>query len=201
VGSSQSRQPAPYFGPLAIAPGKALLDLGSAPVHLRLFFLDAPPGLTGLGGFALGVAELARVRSELLRDQPAAQLSRFAFQAGVDVRRLGLAFEGPQPAASLALDVKRPVEILLRALELELRPPAALAVLPEPGGLLDQKAPVARLRVDYLLHPPLTDHRVHLAAEVRVGKHLDHIDEPAARPVQPVLALPASLHPPPDRDL
>ena len=105
-------------------------------------------------------------------------------------------FSGPQPAARLALDVERPVEVLLRALELELGPAAALAVLAEAGGLLDQKAPVARLRVDDLLHPALADHRVHLAAEVRVGEHLDHIDEPAARPVQPVLALAVSVQPP-----
>src|SRR5206468_12950569 len=104
----------------------------------------------------------------------------------------------PQPPACLALPVERPIEVLLGALELQLRPASALAVLAEPGRLLDQQAPVARLRVHDLLHAALADHRVHLAAEVRVGEHLDHVDEPAARPVEPVLALAVPLQPPPD---
>ena len=106
--------------------------------------------------------------------------------------RLGLALQRPQPRARLALDVERAVEVVLRALELELRAAAALAVLAEPGGLLDQQPPVARLRVDDRLDPALRDDRVHLLAEPGVGQHLEHVDEPAAGAVQPVLALAVS---------
>ena len=93
----------------------------------------------------------------------------------MDVGGLRLALQRAQPAARLALDVEGPVEVVLGALELQLGAAAALAVLAEPGGLLDQQAAVARLGVDDLLDPALADHRVHLAAEVRVGEHLDHV--------------------------
>ena len=119
----------------------------------------------------------------------------------MDVRRLRLALQRAQPAARLALHVERAVEVLLGALELQLRAPAALAVLAEAGGLLDQQAAVARLRVDDLVHPALADHRVHLAAEVRVGERLDHVDQPAARAVQPVLAIAVSVQAARDRNL
>ncbi len=201
VSGSQGRQPAPDFGSLAIAMGEPLLDLGAAAVDLRLLGLDALARLPGLCRVALGALELARVQAELVRQQARAQLPGLPLEAGLDVRRLRLALQRAQPAARLALHVERPVEVVLGALELQLRPPAALAMLAEPGRLLDQKPPIAGLRVDYLLHPALADHRVHLASEVRVSEDLDHIDKPAARAVQPVLALAAALHPAPDRDL
>ena len=47
---------------------------------------------------------------------------------------MGLALQRPQPAARLALDVERPVEVVLGALELQLRPAAALACLPSPAA-------------------------------------------------------------------
>ncbi len=98
-------------------------------------------------------------------------------------------FSGPQAAAGLALDVERAVEVVLRALEPKLRAAAALAVLREAGGLLDQDAAVARLRVHDLLDAALADDRVHLAAEVHVGEHVDDVRQAAAGAVQPVLAL------------
>ena len=58
---------------------------------------------------------------------------------------LGLALERAQPRAGLALDIQGAVEVVLRALELELRPAAALAVLAQAGRLLDEQAAVARL--------------------------------------------------------
>ena len=109
--------------------------------------------------------------------------------ARVQLGRLRLALQRAQPRARLALDVQRAVEVVLRALELELRAVAALAVLAEPGRLLDQRGPVRRLRVDDLLHAALADDRVHLLAEAAVREHLQHVDEPAARAVQPVDAL------------
>ena len=111
-------------------------------------------------------------------------------------RGFGLALERAQPRASLALDVERAVEVLLRALELELRAAAALAVLAEPGGLLDQQAPLARLGGDDRLDAALGDDRVRLLAETGVREHLDHVAEAAARAVQPVAALAVAIQPP-----
>ena len=128
-------------------------------------------------------------------------LRRLALQPLVQLRRLGLALERPQPRARLALDVERAVEVLLGALELELRAPAALAVLAQPGGLLDQQPPVARLAGDQRLHAALGDDRVHLLAQAGVGEHLQHVDEPAARAVEAVLALPRAVELAHDGDL
>ena len=115
--------------------------------------------------------------------------------------RLGLALERPQPRARLALDVQRAVQVVLRALELELRAAAALAVLAEPGGLLDQHPPVARLGGHDRLHAALGDDRVHLLAQPGVRQQLHHVGQAAARAVDAVLALPRPVEPPHDRDL
>ena len=119
----------------------------------------------------------------------------------MQLRGLGLALERAQPRARLALHVERAGEVLLGALELQLRAAAALAVLAEPGGLLDQQPPVARLRVHDRLDPALGDDRVHLLAEAGVGQHLDHVGQPAARAVEAVLALAGAVEPAQDRDL
>ena len=72
--------------------------------------------------------------------------------------------ERPQPGARLALHVQRAVEVLLRAVELELRPAAALAVLAQAGRLLDEQPPVARAGGHDRLHAALRHHGVHLLA-------------------------------------
>ncbi len=114
---------------------------------------------------------------------------------------LSLALERAQPGARLALDVKRAVEVLLGARELQLGAAAALAVLAETGRLLDQEPAVTRLRGHDRLDATLGDDRVHLLAQARVGQDLDHIDETAARAGEAVLALAAAVEPPEDRDL
>ena len=119
----------------------------------------------------------------------------------MQLRGLGLALERAQPRARLALDVERAVEVLLGALELQLRAAAALAVLAEAGRLLDQQPPVARLRGHDRLDAALRDDRVRLLAEARVGEHLDHVRQAAARTVEPVPALAGAIQAPHDRDL
>src|SRR5204862_2987712 len=134
-----------------------------------------------------------RVDAELGGEQAGPKLGRVALEAGVDVGRLGLALERAKPRSRLALDVDRAVDVVLGALELQLRAPATLAVLAETGRLLDQKAPLARARLDDLLDPALADHRMHLACEVGVGQRLDHIDETVSGPVPPVATVALTL--------
>ena len=117
------------------------------------------------------------------------------------LRGLGLALERPQSRARLALHVQRTVEIVLRAVELELGAAAALAVLAQAGGLLDQQPPVARLGGDDRLDAPLGDDRVGLLAKAGVRQRLDDVRQPAARAVEPVLALAAAIQAPDDRQL
>ena len=109
--------------------------------------------------------------SQLVGEQPRAQLAAPRARAGRGCSAAcAWRFSGRSRRARLALDVERAVEVVLGALELQLGAAAALAVLAEPGRLLDQQAPLARLRVDDRLDPALADHRVHLAAEVGVGE-------------------------------
>ena len=119
----------------------------------------------------------------------------------MQLRGLGLALERAQPRPRLALHVQGAGEVLLGALELELGAAAALAVLAQPGGLLDEHAPVARLGEHDGLHAALRDHRVHLLAQAGVGQDLDHVGQAAAGAVEAVLALAVAAQPAQDRDL
>src|SRR3954469_20188470 len=107
----------------------------------------------------------------------------------MDVGGLGLTLQRAQRLARLALDVQCAVEVVLRALELELGATAALAMLAESRGLLDEQPAVARLGGHDRLDAALRDDRVHLLAQARVGEDLEDVDEPAARAVEAVLAL------------
>ena len=88
-----------------------------------------------------------------------------------------------------------------RCVELELGAAAALAVLAEPGRLLDEQAPVARLGGHDRLDAALRDDRVGLLAEAGVREQLEHVDEAAAGAVEPVLAVAGAVEAPQDRDL
>ena len=70
---------------------------------------------------------------------------RLLLEAGVGLGGVRLPAQRPQAGARLALDVEGAVEVGAGPLELELRAAAALAVLAEAGGLLDQHAALARL--------------------------------------------------------
>ena len=133
--------------------------------------------------------------------QGPAGLVHLALDPRVQLGRLRLALQGLQPRARLALDVQRPVQVVLRALQLQLRPAAALAVLAEAGGLLDQHPPVAGLGGHDLRHAPLRDDRVHLLAQAGVREDLDDVREPALGAVDAVLALPRAVQAARDRDL
>ena len=173
------RQPSPGLGALAIALGQLLLDRGASLHHLGELRVDTGALLACGRGAPLGLRQVGLLPEQLGREQAGAKLRRLTLEPGVDVGGLGLALQRSQAGASLALDVERPIKVVLGSLELQLGAAAALAVLAEPGSLLDQQPPVARGREDDLLDPPLADHRVHLAAQVRVGQRLDHVSEPA----------------------
>jgi hypothetical protein len=201
VRGTQRGQPPPCGCPLAVALREQLLDLGPASVDLLQLRLDSASCLARLCGFALGVLELASAHAQLVREELGTKLAGLSLQSSVDVGRLSLALQRTQTAAGLALDIECPVEVRLGALELQLGAPAALPMPSQPGGLLDEEPPVSRLGVDDLLDPALADHRVHLAAEVRVGERLDHVDEPATCPVESILALAVATEPAANGDL
>ncbi len=169
--------------------GQGLLG-GLAPGGDRLdLLLHRGPPLPRLRRLGLGGGQRLALGPHVVADELPARLERLALQPGVELGRLGLALERTQPGARLALDVERAVEVVLGAGELELGATPALAVLAQAGGLLDQQAPVARLGGHERLDPALGDDRVHLLAQAGVREHLDHVDQPAARAGEAVLAL------------
>ena len=74
-------------------------------------------------------------------------LQALTLEPGMELGGFGLALQRPQARAGLAFDVEGTIEVVLGALELQLRPAAAFAVLAETRGLLDQESAVARLDV------------------------------------------------------
>src|SRR5205807_4447839 len=115
-------------------------------------------------GARLRLAQRVPLCPEVVARELPAGLEHLALQTRMQLSRLSLALERPQPGACLALDVERPVQIVLRAGQLELSASPALSMLAQPGRLLDQKPALARLRGHERLDPPLRDHRVHLLA-------------------------------------
>jgi hypothetical protein len=78
---------------------------------------------------------------------------------------------------------------------------AAALEAAEAGSLLDQLPPLARLRCEHRLDPPLRDHRPKTAAEPDVGEQLDEVEPAHRRAVDEVLAFAAAVQPPHDRHL
>ena len=76
-----------------------------------------------------------------------------------------------------------------------------LRCLPSPAASSIRSRRSRGLRVDDRLDAALRDDRVHLLAEPGVRQHVDHVDEPAARAVQAVLALAVAVELAQDRDL
>ena len=163
--------------------------------------LRAVPRGAGDVGLALGALQRRAPGAHGVARELPAGLVDLALQALVQLRGLGLALERAQPRARLALDVERAVEVRLRALQLELGAAAALAVLAEAGGLLDEQPAVARAGGDDRLDAALGHDGVHLLAQAGVAEDLQHVDEAAARAVEPVLAVARAVEPPEDGDL
>ena len=186
---------------LVAAGGQRRLGLLARRAQLRQLGLDRLVLRLRAHRLGLGGRQLLAGHPRVLARQRPARLVGLAREPLVQLRGLGLALERPQPRPRLALDVQRAVEVVLRALQLELRAAPALAVLAEPGGLLDQQPPVPRLRGHDLLDPALRDDRVHLLAQPGVAEDLEHVDQAALRPVDAVLALPRAVEPARDRDL
>ena len=101
----------------------------------------------------------------------------------------------------LVLEVARALDLDGDARELQLGPVPAALEAPEAGRLLDELAPLRRLRVEHGLDAALRDHRAQAAAEPDVGEQLDEVDPPHGGLVDEVLALAAALQAPRDRDL
>ena len=109
--------------------------------------------------------------------------------------------ERPQPRLHLGLEVARALDLDLHARELQLGPVPAPLELAEAGRVLDQRAPLLRLRGEDLLDLALADHGAVTAAEPDVRQQLDQVGAADGGAVDQVLALAAAVQPARDRDL
>ena len=149
--------------------------------------LRLPQG-RGIGGEALAghdQLEVAELRAQLL-------------EAGRPPR---LAVERADLALQLAQDVAHAHQVLLGRLQLALGLLAALPVLPDPGGLLEDHAPVLGPRRHQLRDVPLLDDRVAARADARVEEEVADVAQAARRLVDQVLALARAVEASPDLDL
>ena len=153
---------------------------------------DAPP---------LGLGASLREAGEIERRDRGLQPSDLDAELLCPLRRCRLQRERPQPLLHLVLEVAGALDLDRHACELQLRAVAAALEAPEPGRLLDQLAPLLRLRVEHRLDPALRDHRAQPAAEADVGEQLDEVDSTDGSLVDEVLPLAAALQPARDRDL
>src|SRR5439155_13029174 len=185
----------------ARALGQGPLGAAAAGAHCSQAVLNLRARAARLAHSLLGVAQPGRESGAAVARQLQPRFERLALQARVQLGRLRLPLQRPQPRASLALHIQRPVEVLLCALQLQPRAAPALAVLAQAARLLDQHAALARLGGDDLLDPALGYDRVRLLAQTGVGQRFDHVGEPAARAVEPVGALARALQAPRDRYL
>ena len=181
--------------------GEGALGEGAALHDLLEIAFDLRPGRTRLPRRDLRLGELQAAGAQRIAGELQADLQHLALQALVELRGLRLALERAQTGARLALHVKRPVEVVLGALQLELGAAAAFAMLAQTRGLLDQEAAVARLGGHDRLDAALRDDRVGLLAQAGVGEQLEHVDEPAVGTVEPVLALTGAVVAAQDREL
>ncbi len=174
------------------------LPLGEQRLQLLVRAAAADPGsrLPLLGRLAASVGGL-----EIELRDPRAQPGDLVDELLGALGRGRLQRERAQPLANLGLDVLGPLDLDPDAGELQLRAVAAALELAEPGRLLDQLAPLLRLRGEHGLDLALADDRVHRAAEPDVGEQLDEVGATHLRLVDEVLALAAAVQPARDRDL
>src|SRR6185436_9280218 len=149
------------------------------------------------GALALGlrrVPRLERARALLELQEAAAEQHALAplhlFLHRTPAAGLGgLPFQALELLLDLVDDVVHAQQVLLRGFELELRLAPARAVLRDAGGLLDDRAPLGRLRREDLPDLALLDDRVRLRTEPGVHEQLVDVAQATHLAVHQVLAL------------
>ena len=137
--------------------------------------LRAPAADPGRGLALLGRCPARVDGSEVELGDPRTQTRDLVRELLGPLGRGRLQRERTQPLAHLGLDVAGALDLDSDPVQLQLGamlPPLELA---ETGRLLDQLAPLLRLRGQHRLDLALADDRVHRAAEPDVGEQLDEI--------------------------
>ena len=164
-----------------------------------LLDLGPPRPRAGLVGLLLG--QLAAEGDDVVRGQPQPGVAQLGLHRLRPPRDLRLPPQRLELAAQLAGEVGQPGEVGLHRVELAQRLLFALAVLEDPGRLLDVGAAVFRLGRQHGIELALPDDHVHLAADAGVGQQLLDVEQAAVVAVDLVLARAVAEHPTGDRHL
>ena len=115
--------------------------------------------------------------------------------------RIGLSLEGSQQATDLAEQIRQSVQVGFGGSQPTLGLLLAAPVLQDPGGVLNDAAPVLGSGVEHGVDLALGDDDVLLAAHADVGQQFLNVEQPARRSVHRVLAVTAAKQRAGDRDL
>ncbi len=208
-----------HGAPQALPHGVELVGgLGGARRHRLLVVQDRlQAGLLGLGGLVGGLqfgqalveAFFFRLqhpgapagRGQLAGAQHQPDLTQLGLHLGGLAGGLRLLLERLELAAQLADQVGQADQVLLHAGQLAQRLLLAAPVLVDAGGLLDGGAAVLRPSLEDVFEAVLADDGVQLTADAAVGEQLLHVQQPARRAVDRVLALAGAVQQPGDGDL
>ncbi len=120
---------------------------------------------------------------DLVTDEVQPDRAQLVDEPAVTARRVGLPLQRRELAAHLAQQVVEAQQVALGGLEPALGALAALAVLQDAGGLLDDRPAVLGPRVQHRVELALPDDDVLLAPDAGVGEQLLDVEEPARRAV------------------
>jgi hypothetical protein len=188
-------------GTVHVVADHALLDLLLPGAGLvEAFGQDDPLGLPA--GFDLLVlVQLAAQAHDVVREDAGLGVPGDGGDGLGLAGDLGLTTQGLQLAADLPRQVGQPCQVRLHRGELAEGLLLAAAVLEDPGGLLDEAAPVLRGGAQDLVELALPDDHVHLAPEAGVAEELLDVEESAVLAVDGVLAAAVAEQRAGDRDL
>lgn len=190
--------------------GKSISNLSSA--RESVLSLGALLGnLTGLFGKTGALSSCGtcaglcsgKIRKTLTQRVLAHRPARFkslALKPSVNLCSLSLSLQGAQVGPGLPLHIKGTVEVLPRAVELELGTPAPAAVLTKSRCLFNQKAPVSWLGSDDCFDATLANDRMAFLAKPTVGENLENIAHPASGSIEAILALTGTIETPENRN-
>jgi len=122
-------------------------------------------------------------------------------QGFVLLRLLRLALERVQLSAYLVHDVAHAYEVLAGGVELALRLVALLLVARDPGGFLDEDAPLVGLRGQDVVELVLVHHRIGARVGARPGEEIENVAQARRILVQKVFALARAVEATADRHL
>ena len=158
--------------------------------------------LASNGGLGLPFGEQLGARLEqVVGEQPQPGIAHRGLHDTGLAGGLGLPAERAELAAQLCGEVGDPGEVGRHRLQLAQRLFLALAVLQHAGSFLDETAAVFGPGAEDGVELALAHHHVQLAADTGVAHQFLHIEQPAGRAVDRVLALTAAEHQPADRHL